>query len=227
MEENKEQDNIKPSNLGTSSVEVGNPVSSIKPPGKLNKKKGKNPFLLIGVGVVILVVAILWFLFQEPDGADEDIVDSGETQDLSAPPTLSPTPAPTPIDKDEIDFEILNGTGIAKEASFLQGKLRDLGYTSIELSNSDDQDNETTVVTFSDELSEALIDEITQELEDIYKDVETKTSSSLSMDIQIITGLRVGQTPKPSSAPTPEPTDEPNPTTSPTVTPTASPISTP
>ncbi len=187
----------------------------IKKPRK--KKKSK----LVKVIIIVIVLAALggggWFLLKEPDFGEEVT----ETTGLTAPKvTESPTPTPQeveePVERDDISIEILNGTGIAKEASYLQGRLANLDYLKIETGNASEQDYEVATVTFSSSLDERIVDELTKEFEDIYNDVNTKTSSSLDVDVQVITGLRAGQT-----VPTSEPTSAPTPTS------TASPSATP
>lgn len=173
-------------------------------------------FVILGILIVAGVAGFLIF--------------KGSSSPSAPSPTPSPftegtstvsTPTPAPVDKSEIDIEILNGTGIAREASFLQGKLRDLDYTEIETGNAEDQDESetTTKVTFSSSVPEEVVDEITEELEGIYQEVDVRTSRSLAVDIQIITGLRKGQT-APSPTPTPEASPSPSPTPSPSPSPT-------
>jgi hypothetical protein len=101
----------------------------------------------------------------------------------------------------------------------LQGELEDLGYSNIEVGNASSQDYEETRVTFSSSLDDAIVDEITELLEDTYQDVSVDTSSSQDVDVSIITGLRIGQTARPEETATPEPTTSPTPTSSPTASP--------
>lgn len=171
------------------------------------------------IGIVILLIVLVvavgagWFLLRGPS----------ETPSPSPSPTIAgavstPTPSPTPaVDKDKIKIKVLNGTGITGEASYLQGQLRSLGYKNVEVGNQDRKDVETTIVTFSKSAPQAIIDEITDKLKALYKEVETKTGSSTSFDAEIVTGLRKGQTPKPS------PTATPSPSASPTASPAPSP----
>ena len=120
--------------------------------------------------------------------------------------------------KEKVSIEVLNGTGIAGEAGFLQGKLKTLGYSKIEAGNASNQDNEATSVVFSDKLPDSIVEEITKLLEDTYKTVKTRTSSSGSVDVSITTGMRKGATPKPSITATPTPTPKATSTASPTPT---------
>jgi len=189
---------------------------------KPKNKKRKIPAIVILIGVILIAILGIVFILKSRGESTETI--EAPEDSLSAPATVTPTPTTSQINRDEVSIEILNGTGIAKEASFLQGKLGNLGYTKIETSNSSNQGGTDTIVTFGDDVLEGVVEEIMGELEDIYKKVVKKTSSTISTDIQIVTGLRVGQT-LPSQTPTAGPTDTPTPTpTGATTTPTETPI---
>lgn len=188
------------------------------PPQPIKKKsKGKKPLVL--TFVVILGGLGLYLIFK---GVTGKTAEPSPTPDftLTVPSTPEPAETPEPVDKEEVTIEVLNGTGIAKEASFLQGKLADLGYKDIEAGNASSQDNTVTKATFSSSLPQEVIDEITEMLEETYDEVDVTTSRSLTdFDIEIITGLRKGQSPKPDATESP--------TSSPTATPTESPTATP
>ncbi|MGB6839132.1 MAG: LytR C-terminal domain-containing protein, partial [Microgenomates group bacterium] len=193
---------------------VENPTMGVglRPPRPIKKENKIKKILPLIVALIFLVGGFL--VLRGGSTKTPDATPTPFDQDLVTP---FPTETPEPVDKSEIEIEIFNGTGIAKEASYLQGKLRDLGFTQIETGNAEDQDQIVTKVTFSSSVPEAIVDEITEELEDIYEDVETSTSGSLDVDVQIVTGLREGATPIPSPSPT---TDEESPTPTPTESPT-------
>ena len=202
--------------------EVTNPVSEqVKPVNtpapaqtvstpELGKKKGgkKNIFIILGI---LAAIGIGIFLISSGSGSPDADASPSPESDLYDFATPEPTEAPEPADRDEISIEVLNGTGIAGEASYLQGKLRALGYEDIDTGNADDQDLEETTVVFSEDVPDEIVEEITNELEDIYESVDVSTSrSSTGADITIETGLKQGQTPKPEDTASPEPTDEPD-----------------
>lgn len=128
------------------------------------------------------------------------------------------TATPEPIKKDTITVEIQNGTGITGEAKLLQDKLKELGYTEITTGNAASTDNTETTVTFKKTLAQAAQDELKKELEDFYKTVNVKTSTSQKTDVVIITGLRGSQTSKPqtSSSATPKSSTTPKSSATPT-----------
>ncbi len=100
-----------------------------------------------------------------------------------------------------------------------------MGYLGIEVGNADDTDNEVTIVIFSPSLQDEIKDEILGELEDIYETIESETSELDDFDIEITTGLRVGQTPKPDveGASDTDSEESPSPSPTPTVEPTVTP----
>lgn len=192
--------------------EVGFPLSQPKPKPKSNK------WLFIIIGLLILGGGGIYFFTR---GAKEEETTPSPTVGGVATSTPAPTPTLNPADRKDISIEIQNGTGISGEAAYLQGVLKNLGYSDIEIGNSEDQDNTSATVTFGKSVPQAIKDEITDKLEDVYADVDVKSSSTQTVDVLIVTGLRKGATAKPS------PTATPKPTTSPSASPTASPTASP
>jgi len=185
--------------------------------------------VLLLVSLVLAVGAVFYFLSfnnkkssqsaSEVEPTPEGLVVQEEANS-SPTPTSTSTPAAV-IDRKVVSISILNGTGITGEAAYLQDKLEDLGYTNIKVANSSKQDYQKAVVTFSTKLSEAVKEEIKGELTKIYQGVEIKESATLVNEVEIITGLRAGQTPKSQATATPKATTSPAPTG--TVTPSPSP----
>lgn len=188
------------------------------------RKKSRFPVALVIIVVVLIIGGGVYFFLRSRSNTGPEASPTPFVRGLTSPTTLpAETTAPEVVDRGEVSISVLNGSGIAGEAAYLQGKLADLGYTEIDTGNASNQDNETTRVTFSTDLSEATIDEITEELESIYKKVSADTSSSQEVGVEVITGLRKGQTPIPEASATPEATDEGSPTASPTESPTPTP----
>lgn len=185
------------------------PAQSVSTPDPLKKKGGKkNIFIILGI---LAAIGIGIFLISSGSSSPDAEASPSPKSDLYDFASPEPTESPEPADRTEISIEVLNGTGIAGEASFLQGKLRTLGYEDIDTGNADSQDNETTTVTFSEDVADEIVEEITEELERIYEEVDASTSrSTTGADIKIETGLKKGQTPKPESTETPEATDTPD-----------------
>ena len=185
-------------------------------------QKKKSPLWIFMALAVILILGGIFFLAKKSlNKASTSPSPVAGVQTVEPQALVEPTATPAPVDKENIKIQILNGTGIPGEASYLQGKLRTLGYTDVVAANAEDQDYTGTQVTFSSSVPEEVVDEITTELKDIYETVTTKTGSTTSYDIIIITGLQKGATAKPSatSTPTPEATSASSPSASPTSTP--------
>ncbi len=189
-------------------------------PGSRRKRKvNKKPIIIM---IVVVLLGILgYFIFK-----DRELVLSPE--ELTPTPieeraTPTSTPMPKPVNKDEIKIEVLNGTGIGGQAAFLQGELEGLGYSDIEVGNADTQDNSETEVIFERSVADEVKEEITEILEELYKDVDVTTSSLDGFDIQIIAGLKKSQS-FPTEAPVA--TATPSPTVTGTITPTEIPTPT-
>lgn len=203
----------------TAETPAQKPVQS--PPQPMRKEGGSKKWLILII-VVLLIAAGIYLIVRGITGSSSS--QPSPTPSFAPIETPTPTASSEPVDKSTVSISVENGTGIANEASYLQGKLANLGYTDVEVGNADSQDNSTTTVTFSSTLGSSAVDEITKELEDIYEDVNVNTSrSQTDFDVIIITGLRKGQTPKPSPTATPEATESPSPSPSASPTPSSSP----
>lgn len=222
MDENQDQLQEQPQAQETFSA---NPEQMSSVRHREPRRKGKSKALLIAIILMFAVGGGLLFMGRRGGDSQATPTPSPELFGVtdSPEPTTESTATPEPADKAEIAISILNGTGIGGEAGFLQDKLEALGYSKIEVGNASDLGQETTTVTFSPDLPDSITEEITEELESIYEDVTVKTSSSISADIQIVTGLRKGQTPLPEKTATPTPTAKASGSPSPTPTPTATP----
>lgn len=195
-----------------STPEVGFPT----PQGRSKKSSGKWIFLVLGL--VLLIGGIVFLVSRNNKiGSGEATPGPAVQEELSTPPAVeeSQTPTPSPVAKEEVTIQIQNGTGITGEASYLQGILKSLGYSDIKAGNAVTQDATTTTITFKSTLSQAVVDEITTKLKGIYEKVETKTSSSTTYDVVIVTGLRKGATAKPVATASSSPTSTASPSSTP------------
>jgi uncharacterized protein YxeA len=179
---------------------------------KVNKK------ILLIIVIIILIVLGGVFLLKEPKLEVEPIPKENLSQEVKEEP--APTATSTPINKKDIKIEVLNGTGIAKAAAFLQEELNKLGYSNIDVGNVGDEKFTESEVTFSRTIDSQIRDEIKEKLEELYQEVTVKEGSLDDFDIRIIAGLRKGQV-LPTDTPTPTPTKVTSPT--PTATSSATP----
>lgn len=189
--------------------------------------------MLLIIGILILVGILGFVIYKSATNKIEVSAEPTPFDNLTAPtePVETPTPLASPsgtpkaaVDRSQVEIQVQNGTGISGEAAYLQNQLKTLGYTDVKVGNAGDQNATTTTVTFSTTLDQSVVTEITQKLNALYQTVTTKTSASQTFDVVIVTGLRKGSTPKPSTAPSASPSGTPRPSTSPT--PTPSPTST-
>lgn len=140
----------------------------------------------------------------------QDQEDEGLSAFATPEPVQTSTPTPTstaePVAREELTINILNGTGVAGEASLLQAELTDLGYDNIEASNAEDQDETRTTVTYGPSVGEDVKEEINDLLEEMYTDVRIVEDELDEFDIQILTGPRQasGSDPDESSSPSPD-----------------------
>jgi hypothetical protein len=207
MDENQESAQSTPQQQEDRTPEVGFPVAQPRPKAKSGR------LVLLALALLILVGGGIFLFTRGSKEKSQETTPTPTVEGTETFPTEEPTTTPTSIDKSDIKIEVLNGTGIAGEAAYLQGVLKNLGYSDISAGNADSQDETVTTVTFARSLSSSIVDEITKKLEAIYEDVESKTSSTQKSDVVIVTGLKKGVTPKPTSTPTT--------TITPTATPTA------
>ncbi len=161
------------------------------------KNTKRNWLLWGGVGILgivasVVVGSILWARFSP---AKTDTI-------LFTTPELISDESPTPIasdsssqtDKQDISIFVLNGTGIAKEASFLVDKLKTIGFEKIETGNSPNTSGNTAKVSFAPSLSSEYQDEILSLLQKTYTKVEKQESDDRTYEVRITTGLRPGIT---------------------------------
>jgi len=190
--------------------------------------RGKGLKVLVAIiGVVVIVLVGGWLILGNSSGgsASPSPTPVGGLSTFPTPEvaeTPESTPTPKPVEKGKVRIEVLNGTGVPGEASFLQGKLEDAGFEEVTAGNADNQDETETVATYSRDLPPEITDEMTQLLEGLYKKVRTrKATISGDFDVSITTGPRAGSataTPKASASPA---------STSPDTTPTSSPTASP
>jgi hypothetical protein len=176
----------------------------------LSRNKPPQRIWLIIILVVVIIIAATLFMLSRPKSESEESNQEPEETTLDTftfednEETPSPTPTQAEIDKTKIAIRILNGTGIAKQAAFLEGELIKIGYENFTVGNAETQDKETTTATFSSDVPTQARQEVFDRLEELYQRVETETKEMDDVDILIIVGVKKGQTlPSPTVSPTP------------------------
>ena len=197
--------------------------------GAPQKSGGPKTLLIIGI---LILVGILGFVIYKSANKENDNVSEQPTPFdnlITNDTTQVATPSPTPIatassaNKAAVSIEVQNGTGITGEAAYLQTQLKNLGYSNVKVGNATSQDATATIVTFASSVSADIVAEITQKLNTIYQTVTTKTATTATTNVVIVTGLRKGATVKPSATPTATSSATPKASTSPSASPTATP----
>lgn len=189
-------------------------------PSAVVTEKSGSPMKWIVFIVVILTLAggIAFFFLRS---SNETIIPeptpevAGTDTEFTPEPEPEPTPTPEAVNKEEINIQVLNGTGITGEANYLETQIKSLGYTKIDKGNAPSQTATTTTVTFASNVPGSVKTEISEKLKELYSKVETSSGSTgAGIDVKIITGLRKGTTPKPAAT-TASKTAAPNVTSSP------------
>jgi hypothetical protein len=177
----------------------------------------KFPKVIILIVILIILGVGGYFIFKRGGESTEEDINSNTIPFIEEETPIA-TATPKPVDKSSISIEVQNGTGIAGEAGYLADQLKLLGYSKVKAGNAEDQTYTATSVTFIKTISPQIQDEITGKLKTIYQEVQVKTSSTLTDDVLVVTGLRKGSTPKPSATAVPSPTatESSTPTASPT-----------
>lgn len=210
MEENQTTENF--------GQQVNTPAPSVNeigfPSAQQSSQGGSKKWIFVILGVLLLAVGGIFFLSKRSSTleATPSSEVSGESVESTpselATPESSSTPTATPVpssDKSKIDVQVQNGTGITGEAAYLQTQLKNLGYTSIKVGNASSTGVTATTVTFAKTVPGTIVDEITAKLQDIYQSVTTKTVTTSTYDVVVVTGLRKGATSKPVATPTATP----------------------
>lgn len=211
------------------------PEVSFPQPRGPEAKSSNAKIIIAVVGIIAIILLGGWFILGNSSGSESpsptpsDGLTNFPSPATTATPTPSATSSPSPVDKSKIKVEILNGTGVPGEASFLQKELEGLGFEDITAGNADEQSQTETVATYSRELSATVADEITARLGELYEKVKTRRATvSGDFDLTITTGPRKktsGATSSPTAKASASPTATAKVTPSPT--PTSSPTSTP
>lgn len=169
-------------------VSQATPKSFIAPP----EKKGSPLKMII---IFILIFAAIFGLTFAGLKYQSQIMGifGGEAKQEVTPTPISPssTPTPTPelIPQEDLTINVQNGSGIAGQAGVVQSALEDLGFSNIETGNSDDQEQTTTTVEYSNQVSEEDQELINEYLEETFSDVSIKQDQDTeSFNIIIITG---------------------------------------
>lgn len=223
MEENQNP------NLSTEPTSQASPNAGVSFPTVNEQKKSGSGKTFLIIGTLILVAVLGFVIFKSAGNKEIENTETtpieGVSDETVSTPIPTATATPKAIARKDVSIEVQNGTGITGDAAYLQNQLKTLGYTDVKAGNAKETGASTTKVTFLKSLSQEVVDELTKKLKELYTTVDTATSTSAATDVVIITGLKKGATPLPSSTATPKasatPTGTPKASTTPTPTPTS------
>jgi len=197
-----------------------------RPSGGKNKKI--IAIFLLVIAVILIAASFFFYLGNKKSSSEAtptpEAVDSIIMVDSPEPEA---TDEPEDVDMSDLTANVLNGTGIPKEASFVSDILKDLGYEDVEVGNASDQNQTVTLVVFSSNITKSMQDKVVSELEKSYKTVKSSTSSSAKYDVEVTTGTRTGSSATKAPTATPKASATLTPTVTPTTTPTSTPTATP
>lgn len=193
---------------------IGQPDSSVVPEigfpaGSQKPKSNAGVLVFVALGILVLGGAIAFFLHKRSSSnkisTPTPMVESNLQVEATNTPaaTATPTPISKPVDRTKVAVEIQNGSGIVGDAGSLKKQLVTLGYSDIKTGNAPNQNYTSTVVTFAKTLDASVVAEITKKLQAVYSDVQTKTSSTLDVDVLIISGQKAQGSATATVSPTP------------------------
>lgn len=206
------------------------PRTGVSFPGKPEPKK-KNIWMKVVILAILLLLigGIAWFLLSNDNPFSGSSPSPTPTVSISEFPTDIPTPTIATVSKSELQVQVLNGTGVPGEASFLQKEMEKLGFSKIEAANADTKTATKTEVSFSSRVDDTIKTEVAAKLQELYTSVDVSDTATAGVDIKIVTGPRKGQSTTSVKTPTPTVksiiTATPTTKVSPTVTPTGGTIS--
>lgn len=160
--------------------------------------------LLLGVGGSLIILGGLYLLYQTIGkeylkGQNKDLAKQARPSALvnmkenlaSSSGTIEATPSgQVLVNKEEVKFQVFNGTGLSGQAGRVRSILNKLGFNKIEVGNTQRSTNtKTTKIDYYSRLSEKLKDEINQELNKLFSSVEAKEATgSAEFDVVVTTG---------------------------------------
>jgi len=111
---------------------------------------------------------------------------------ITPKPTITTTPVSSPsakLDKSDITIEVLNGSGIAGQATIIKNSLIDAGFIKIDTGNTEGETVSQSKVVFSSSVSLSFQEEIMQKLKKSLAAIDMQqVATSDAYDVVITTG---------------------------------------
>lgn len=162
-----------------------------------NSTQDKKTFIIIGFLLTIITIlgsllVVMYFKLPLPySNLQKNIKISENTSATTNAESISPQPATesAALSKEQLEITILNGTGIAGQATKVKDLLIELGFLKVSTDNATGAKAEDTVIVFSPRVVDSLRQEIMDNLKEIFISISAQTNSATSSaDILITTG---------------------------------------
>ncbi|MBI2034425.1 MAG: hypothetical protein HYT11_01700 [Candidatus Levybacteria bacterium] len=185
----KKFDSVRPENyvLHRSEGEVVEENNVIVNFGKKNKRL--SVLLIIFILLIIVLIVAIIMSFQTPENKKGSAVTAPTT--IPAP-TATPTIAieessgsPSASIKAGVTIQIFYRPGNLESATNLRNKLNSLGFNNIEIGSPQSTAASNTLVIFSTNVPQEVRDEVTTELESLYKNIVSRQNDNTLFDITI------------------------------------------
>lgn len=161
-----------------------------------NQNPFKNKMLMLLVVIFILLIGVLtaFYFVKKPHipmkipfiTQKKTVVSINASSPLPSKNTVSQE---SEIDRSQIKVQVLNGTGKAGQALKVKEKLQNLNFSLIETANTPTQDFVKTEISFASSIPQSVRNEIQQELEKNFQEVQVlEDQTNQNYDIVITTG---------------------------------------
>lgn len=159
------------------------------------QKKEKVPFWIIFIAFLLglsLGAGIIGGIFYYKVRVENMLPKESPTPEaMSTPTPQQETATPTPVskeDKESLKIQVLNGSGIAGEASKVEGSLNDAGFTTITTGNAKSYDYTDTELSVKSSVSNELKSEIKDALSGYTLKDSDELPDSSTYDVVITVG---------------------------------------
>lgn len=173
------------------SLEDEDNLSTFTPPKEPKAISPQVKKVGIIIGVIIFVLVIGYGIISS-NKATSNIPEPSPSPSPSTQVIIS-SPSPEPvIDLEDYSLSILNGAGIAGEASLVQEDLEALGFKDIDTGNADNYDFTDTIISYKKDTPKQALNSIEEALEDQYTVIldEDFLANSNDYDVLVTIGIQ-------------------------------------
>jgi hypothetical protein len=186
------EDGAKVSSTDVIASEETKPIEeSPKEVTPIEPKKQKSPIFWILVPGIFLLGAILGGVVFYQRGVSSSKSDTASPTPVASATTTSPTPSASPsatVDLTKYTVNILNGSGIAGEASKVKDLLVTAGFKVGTTGNAATYDYTKTIIKAKSTVDKAFLTKLSSSLAKTYVVGDSQTLTSGTTDVQVIVG---------------------------------------